>query len=77
MNRLRSSNWLLIGLAAGMILLALAGVALLAVSSRWRSNRLRAKVGLTLADLEFEAVAQLAVLTLAGEVDERIISRRT
>ena len=31
MNRLRSSNWLLIGLAAGMILLALAGVALLVV----------------------------------------------
>ena len=29
MNRLRSSNWLLIGLAAGMIVLALAGVALL------------------------------------------------
>ena len=31
MNRLRSSNWPLIGLAAGMIVLALAGVALLVV----------------------------------------------
>jgi hypothetical protein len=75
MNRLRSSNWLLIGLVAGMILLALAGVALLviyfslsrepAASDAWASP---------LAGVRAEAVApDLAVLTLAGETDERII----
>jgi hypothetical protein len=75
MNRLRSSNWLLIGLAAGMILLALAGVALLiiyfalarqpAVNIPWTNP---------LAGVKAEAVApDLAVLTLAGEADERII----
>ena len=75
MNRLRSSNWLLIGLAAGMILLALAGVVLLvvyfslsrqpAVNDVWTSP---------LAGVKAEAIApDLAVLTLAGEADERII----
>ena len=74
MNRLRSSNWLLIGLAAGMIVLALAGVALLvtylllarqpAVNDAWINP---------LAGVKTEAIApDLAVLTLAGEADDRI-----
>jgi hypothetical protein len=74
MSRLRSSNWLLIGLAAGMIVLALAGVALLvtyfvlarqpAVNDAWISP---------LAGVKTEAIApDLAVLTLAGEADDRV-----
>jgi hypothetical protein len=75
MNRLRSSNWLLIGLAAGMILLALAGVALLVVYFSL-ARQPAASDGWTdpLAGVKVEAIApDLAVLTLAGEVDERII----
>jgi hypothetical protein len=74
MNRLRSSNWPLIGLAAGMIVLALAGVALLAAyfalsrqpaaSPAWQNP---------LAGAVTEAIApDLAVLTLAGETDDRV-----
>ncbi len=75
MKRLRSSNWPLIGLAAGMIVLALAGVALLAVyfllsrqpaaTVPWTNPR---------AGVVTEAVApDLAALTLAGEPDDRVI----
>jgi hypothetical protein len=75
MNRLRSSNWLLIGLAAGMILLALAGVALLVVYfSLVRQPATQDVWTNPLAAVKSDAVApDLAVLTLAGEVDERIV----
>jgi hypothetical protein len=75
MNRLRSSNWLLVGLAAGMILLALAGVALLVVYFSL-GRQPAAQDGWTnpLSGVKAEAIApDLAVLTLAGEVDERVI----
>ena len=75
MNRLRSSNWLLIGLAAGMILLALAGVVLLVVYFSLSRQPAANDVWTSpLAGVKAEAVApDLAVLTLAGEADERII----
>jgi hypothetical protein len=74
MNRLRSSNWPLIALAAGMIVLAVAGVALLvayfvlarqpAPSGGWTNP---------VAAVQEEAVApDLAVLPLAGEPDDRV-----
>ena len=75
MNRLRSSNWLVIGLAAGMILLALAGVALLVVYFSLSRQPAANDVWTNpLAGVKAEVVApDLAVLTLAGEADERII----
>ena len=68
MNRLRSSNWLLIGLAAGMILLALAGVVLLVVYFSLSRQPAANDVWTSpLAGVKAEAVApDLAVLTLAG-----------
>ena len=74
MNKLRSSNWPLIALAAGMVVLALAGVALLvayfllarepATSSGWINP---------IAAVRAEAIApDLASLPLAGEPDDRV-----
>jgi len=75
MTRLRSSNWPLIVLAAGVTVLAVAGVALLAAyfflsrqnppSGGW-VNPVEA--------VQSQAVApDLAVLTLAGESDDRVV----
>ncbi len=76
MKRLRSSRWFLVTLTAGVILFALAGVILLgayiylsrsssAVAAGWVNPS---------AVVETQAVApDLAVLTLAGENDERVI----
>ena len=75
MNRLRSTNWPLIGLAAGMIVLALAGVALLVVYfALARQPAANEPWTNPLAGVKTEAVApDLASLTLAGEADDRVI----
>lgn len=75
MNRLRSYNWPLIGLAAGMIVLALAGVVLLAVYFSLSRQPAATDAWMNpLAGVVTEAVApDLAALTLAGEPDDRVI----
>ncbi len=75
MKRLRSPNWLLVALVVGVIVLALVGVALLgtyfilsrqhATDAGW-VNPVEAVQGTAVAP-------DLAILTLAGEPDDRII----
>lgn len=74
MKRLRSSNWLLIGLAAGMVVLALAGAALLVTYFVLARQPVANDTWINpLAAVKTEAIApDLAVLTLAGETDERV-----
>ena len=75
MKRLRSSNWLIIALAAGVVALALGGVALL-VAYFLLARQPAPEAGWTnpLAAVQADAVApDLAVLTLAGEPDDRVL----
>ena len=75
MTKLRSSKWPLFALAAGVVLLALAGLALLGAYF-FLSRQPAAESGWVdpVAAAKNEAVApDLAVLTLAGEPDDRII----
>ena len=75
MTKLRSSKWPLFALAAGVVVLALAGLALLGAYF-FLSRQPDAQSGWVdpVAAAQNEAVApDLAVLTLAGEPDERII----
>ncbi len=76
MNRLRSSKWFLAALTAGVILLAVAGVVLLGAYIYMSRSSAAESVGWVnpLAAVKVEGVApDLAVLTLAGETDERVI----
>ena len=75
MNKLRSSNWLLVALAGGMVVLVLAGIALL-VAYFLLSRQPAPSGGWTnpIAAVQEEAVApDLAVLPLAGEPDDRVV----
>jgi hypothetical protein len=76
MKRLQSSNWPIIALVAAVVILALAGVALLAAYFLMSQPATAADPGWVnpLSALESAAVApDLAVLTLAGEPDDRVI----
>ena len=74
-KKLRKSNWLLIALVAGVVLLALAGVALLGAYF-YLSRDSKAEIGWInpLDTVVAGRVApDLAVLSLAGEPDDRVI----
>jgi hypothetical protein len=75
MTKLRSSRWILIALTAGVIVLALAGLGLLgAYFFLSRQPAEDVKWVNPVAAVQSKAVApDLAVLTLAGEPDDRII----
>ncbi|PKO22997.1 MAG: hypothetical protein CVU38_06380 [Chloroflexi bacterium HGW-Chloroflexi-1] len=75
MKKLRKSNWLLTALITGVVLLALAGVALLGAYF-YLSRDSKAEIGWVnpLDTVHAEMVApDLAVLPLAGEPDDRVI----
>jgi hypothetical protein len=75
MRKLRSPNWLLVALVAGVIVLALVGVALLgAYFILSRQHAADAGWVNPVEVVQGKAVApDLAILTLAGEPDDRII----
>src|SRR5512136_1393048 len=75
MRKLRSPNWLLVALVAGVIVLVLVGVALL--GAYFVLSRQHAAGGgwvNPIEEVQGQAVApDLAILTLAGESDDRIL----
>lgn len=76
MKKLRSAKWFLPALTASVILLAVAGLALLGAYFYLSRPSSAAPVGWIdpLAAVKTEAIApDLAALTLAGETDERVI----
>jgi hypothetical protein len=75
MKKSRKTNWLLIALAAGMVILILAGLALLgAYLHLSRQTSVQVKwVGPVDSVQAGDVAPDLAVLTLAGEPDDRVI----